>query len=105
MRNARFFSLAELNVAIRILVDELDARPDAQIRFVRILERLEFVRPVRGGRRVSVDAEAHQIVPDRASAQHNALKFVAQAFVLRQDLCDQQVAIFGDSLMRHFAAA
>jgi hypothetical protein len=26
LRNARFFSLAELNVAIRILVDELDAR-------------------------------------------------------------------------------
>ena len=72
--------------------------------------RLEFVRPTRGGslyadRRVSVGAEVHQVVPDRAGAQHNALEFVARAFVRRQDLRNQQVAIFGDSLVRHFAAA
>ena len=73
------------------------------------LRRARAIR--RGGgnlyadRRVSVGAEAHQVVPDRAGAQHNALEFLARAFVRRQDLRNQQVAIFGDSLVRHFAAA
>ena len=75
-----------------------------------VLEWLEFVRPTRGGslyadRRVSVGAEAHQVVADRAGAQHNALEFVERAFVRRQDLRDQQVAILGDSLMWYFAPA